>query len=64
MEELITEYWPILVAVAPVLFKLLNKYTPKWYKTSGYVRRIVLLLIDFLDLYTVEKDPGKEVKDA
>lgn len=64
MEELIKEYWPLICAFAPFAFKVLNRYTPKWYTYSDYFRRGALMLIDLLDMYTVESKPGKGVADA
>jgi hypothetical protein len=57
MEQFISDYWPIVIAAVPVLFKVLNKITPKWYDQIGNVKRFALLLVDLLDMLKVEKKP-------
>lgn len=55
MENFITEYWPYIIAIAPLLFKLLNKVTPGWYRYNDVIKRGVLLLVELLDLYRTPK---------
>ena len=57
MEQFVNEYWPIVIAAVPVLFKLLNKITPKWYEQADGIKRGALLLVDLLDMLKVEKPP-------
>lgn len=61
MDKFVSDYWPIILALIPVLIKILNKVTPKWYDQDSKFKKFMLLLIDLLDVLKVEKPPKKEV---
>jgi len=58
--NVVEEYWPLVVAAMPLVFKALNRFTPKWYDQTSKVARLVLQVIDLLDIYKVEKKPEEK----
>jgi len=58
MEALFMEWWPVITAFALALAKLLNKLTPHFASKAGVVR-VLLIMVDLLDLIKTSKPPIK-----
>ena len=61
MEAFLTDYWPMVLAVLPVLAKGLNKVTPKWGDVSNKVYRVALLVVEVLDVLRKPTDYRKSI---
>lgn len=56
VQAFLSEWWPLAVLIAAVLFKVGNLLTPLWYEHAG-AKRWMLRLLDLLDLVKNSKAP-------
>lgn len=62
MEAFISEYWPAIISVLPLLAKLLNKLTPHWSDYVNPVMRVIGLVVEAMDILRKPADIRKGLK--
>ena len=64
MENLLTEWWPFIVPLLPLVAKLLNKITPKWDSYGPRILRVLGLLLEIGDVFRNPSAYKKGIKKS